>query len=272
MARIRSIKPEFWSDDTITECSVSARLLFIGMWNFADDAGNLDRSHKQIKARVFPVDAIKCEPLIQELLTHGLLIEYSVSGQKYLHIPGFAKHQLINRPSKPVVPGYEESLRTHVILSEPSLNTHDGLEGKGGDRKGKDKDPSASATPTHNANGKRVTVHTECSHFIEIKSIYPKRAGDQGWSKAFRACNARLAEGSTWDELIAGTKRYAQFCEATEKTGTEFVKQAATFFGPDRHYAHSWQLPPSKAQQRQDQNLAATEQWLIQQEVKDAQR
>lgn len=133
MARIRSIKPDFWTDDTITECSLSARLLFIGIWNFADDAGNLDRSPKQIKARVFPVDNIDCEPLLRELITHGLLIEYSVSGQKYLHIPGFAKHQLINRPSKPVVPKYEDSLRTHGTLSEPSRTTHAGLEGIGGE-------------------------------------------------------------------------------------------------------------------------------------------
>jgi hypothetical protein len=145
MARIRSIKPEFWSDDTVTECSLSARLLFIGIWNFADDAGNLDRSHKQIKTRVFPIDNIDCEPLIQELLKHGLLVEYSVGGKKYLHVPGFAKHQLINRPSKPVVPGYQESLSTHGTLTESSMSTHAGGEGKG--REGRGEEGRGCATP-----------------------------------------------------------------------------------------------------------------------------
>ena len=131
MPRIRTIKPEFWTDDTVTECSLSARLLFIGMWNFADDAGNLDRSARQIKARVFPVDNIDCEPLIRELLTHGLLTEYSVNEKKYLHIPGFTEHQIINRPSKPSVPEYDDSLRTHGVLTEPSVTTHAGRkEGK----------------------------------------------------------------------------------------------------------------------------------------------
>lgn len=145
MARIRTIKPEFWTDDDITECSLSARLLFIGIWNFADDAGNLDRSAKQIKARVFPVDNVNCEPLIQELITHGLLREYSVNDQKYLHIPGFAKHQVINRPSKPSVPAYDESLRTQGVLTEPSEQTHDGREGKEG-KEGKDVAPEARAS------------------------------------------------------------------------------------------------------------------------------
>lgn len=123
MARIRTIKPDFWTDEKLTDCSLSARLLFIGTWNFADDSGNLDRSHKQIKARVFPLDNIECEPLILELIAQGLLIEYSVEGKLYLHIKGFEKHQLINRPSKPTCPVYEGSLSAHAGRK--------GKEGKG---------------------------------------------------------------------------------------------------------------------------------------------
>lgn len=39
MARIRTIKPEFWTAEQVMELSRDARLLFIGMWNFCDDAG-----------------------------------------------------------------------------------------------------------------------------------------------------------------------------------------------------------------------------------------
>lgn len=127
MARIRTIKPDFWTDEKLTECSLSARLLFIGTWNFADDNGNLDRSSKQIKARVFPIDNIDCEPLIQELLAQGLLIEYSHDDKKYLHIQGFAKHQVINRPSKPSCPVYEHSLSPQLPLTTEGK----GKEGKG---------------------------------------------------------------------------------------------------------------------------------------------
>jgi hypothetical protein len=124
MARIRTIKPEFWTDEKLTECSLSARLLFIGTWNFADDYGNLDRSPKQMKARIFPLDNIDCEPLIQELMTQGLMVEYAYEGRKYLHIQGFTKHQLINRPSKPQCPIHEHS----VSAQEPL--TLEGKEGK----------------------------------------------------------------------------------------------------------------------------------------------
>ena len=32
MPRIRTIKPEFWTDEKIIELSLPARLLFIGLW------------------------------------------------------------------------------------------------------------------------------------------------------------------------------------------------------------------------------------------------
>ena len=51
MARIRTVKPEFWTDRRVGECSPNARLLFIATWNFADDHGGLDRSAKQLKAQ-----------------------------------------------------------------------------------------------------------------------------------------------------------------------------------------------------------------------------
>lgn len=142
MARIRTIKPEFWTDDVVTECSHSARLLFIGLWNFADDNGNIERSSKQMKMKIFPADHIETESLALELMAKGLLIEYEVDGHKYLHIKGFVKHQVINNPSKTGHPKYDESLRTTVGLPECSHTEGKGREGKG---KGKEESPP---TPT----------------------------------------------------------------------------------------------------------------------------
>ncbi len=86
------------------ECSIPARLLFIGLFNFANDMGCLERSPKRLKMQIFPADALDCEPLIQELITHGLLTEYSVNDVCYLQIKGFLKHQKINRPSASKIP------------------------------------------------------------------------------------------------------------------------------------------------------------------------
>lgn len=133
MARVRTVKPEFWTDRRVGECSPSARLLFIASLNFADDEGGLDRSAKQLKAQAFPYDNIDCEPLVQELLNVGLLLEYEVAGQKYLHIKNFRKHQRIDKPQKARIPVYEHSENIPRTLQEQASTTHTrkGREGKG---------------------------------------------------------------------------------------------------------------------------------------------
>lgn len=102
------IKPDFFSDGKIASCSPLSRLLFIGSWVFADDAGNLDRDAIQLKCQIFPADNFDIEPLIHELIGRGLLLEYEASdGTKYLHIKNFLKHQKIKYPTKSARPTYE---------------------------------------------------------------------------------------------------------------------------------------------------------------------
>jgi len=120
---------------------VSARLLLVASLNFADDYGGLDRSAKQLKAQAFPYDQIDCEPLIQELIRVGMLIQYEVNNRMYLHIKGFQKHQKVEKPAKPRIPVYDPSVNTPLLLPESSPSPHllvavsssegNGREGKG---------------------------------------------------------------------------------------------------------------------------------------------
>lgn len=72
---------------------------------------------------------------------------------------------------------------------------------------------------------------------------YPKRAGGNSKAGAFKAWKARLKDGVKPDDMLAGVKRYAAYARATGSVGTQFVKQAVTFFGPDRHFEESWPAP-----------------------------
>ncbi len=125
---------------------MSARLLFIATWNFADDEGGLERSAKQLKAQAFPYDQIDCEPLLQELLKAGVLVEYEAEGKKYLHIKGFGTHQKIEKKARPRHPVYRDSPTTHRGVGECSPSSAvSSLESKGRDHK---KDTSASPPAT----------------------------------------------------------------------------------------------------------------------------
>lgn len=102
MARIRSIKPEFWTSEQVTECSPMARLLFIGLWNFCDDHGIHPDSAKRIKMEVFPGDEIAVADVqgwVDDLVEHGLVERYEAEGEKYLRVTGWSRHQKIDKPS-----------------------------------------------------------------------------------------------------------------------------------------------------------------------------
>jgi hypothetical protein len=107
MARIRTIKPEFWTNERVMECSLIARLLFIGMWNFADDLGRLPLAPKTIKAQIFPSDEMSSEiirGMIEELSKNGLILTYEVQDREYIQIVGW-QHQRIDKPQPGKCPG-----------------------------------------------------------------------------------------------------------------------------------------------------------------------
>lgn len=89
--------------------------------------------------------------------------------------------------------------------------------------------------------------------FLQAWDAYPNREGGDSKSEAFKSWSARLREGHSPEDLIAGAKRYSAFCDATAKTGTAFVKQARTFFGPSDppHFRQPWTAAtPSKPGER----------------------
>ncbi|GAB5444940.1 MAG: hypothetical protein Fues2KO_52890 [Fuerstiella sp.] len=149
MARIRTVKPEFWVSEQVVECSITARLLFVGMLNFADDNGVHSASAKRLKMSIFPGDAFTTEQVeewICELETNELVKRFEADGRSWLWITGFSRHQRIDRPSKsqnPLPPGSENDAAETTIrrgLDEDSTSDRhqldDGREGKGREGKG----------------------------------------------------------------------------------------------------------------------------------------
>ncbi len=123
MARIRTIKPEFWTDEKIVELSFPARLLCVGLWNFADDDGRLVYSPKRLKMQIFPADDVDAAKLAQELVDQQLVQVYSVDGIQILAIPTFAHHQKIDRrtPSKLPPPPRVPPTSDHSSTSSSEL-------------------------------------------------------------------------------------------------------------------------------------------------------
>ena len=101
MARIRTIKPDFWTDEKIVQLPYEARLLFIGMWNFADDYGFIWDEPDRIRLQVLPGDDVDAEVLIDLLMAAGLIERISNEDfSKFaIRICKFSDHQKVDRPT-----------------------------------------------------------------------------------------------------------------------------------------------------------------------------
>jgi hypothetical protein len=102
--------------------------------------------------------------------------------------------------------------------------------------------PPAPAPAPARPAGKRKGKHAYTAEFEEAWAAYPARPGNSK-ADAFKAWNARIAEGKTPAAMLAGVQAYAAYCAGTDKVGSEFVKQGATFFGPGLHFEAAWPLP-----------------------------
>jgi len=104
MARIRTVKPEFWTDEKIVTISPLARLVFIGLWNFVDDHGRAPCSPARMKMQILPADPADFPQLLAELSGIGLVTVYTVDGKQFLQVNGFEKHQKIDKRAKSKYP------------------------------------------------------------------------------------------------------------------------------------------------------------------------
>jgi hypothetical protein len=105
MARIRTIKPEFFTSESIVGLPPLARLLFIATWLEADREGRFIWKPKTLKLRYLPGDACDIDALATELVDAGLVVLYEVLGKRYAEIPTFTRHQVINnREAASVIP------------------------------------------------------------------------------------------------------------------------------------------------------------------------
>jgi hypothetical protein len=167
MARIRSIKPEFWVSEQIAECSPSARLTFVGLWNFSDDKGVHPAKPKTLKAELYPMDDFSADDVadwIAELIGAGLVATFESGGEKYWHVTGWEKHQKIDRPSfKHPAPPASNSASTRRKIDEPSTTSHrappPGVDRNGEERRGVQSASSPKArhpTATESSQGSRL--------------------------------------------------------------------------------------------------------------------
>lgn len=145
MARIRSIKPEFFDSPGTTKASPLARLLYIAMWCWADDWGIGDANPRRLLGFAFPEDEFpEVEPrnfrrLAAEVADCYGVRWYELDGREYYAIPSWEEHQRTEKRAKRRFPGPDQAERElYAETSEdPPLNRGSSVVGRGKGEQGK---------------------------------------------------------------------------------------------------------------------------------------
>ena len=140
MARIRTIKPEFFTSLTIGDLSFEQRLTFIGLWTHVDDTGRCVDEARLIRGALWSVDdrpVPDVEDDLRVLAEAELIQRYTVRNRRYLVVAGWVEHQKINRPTPSKWPPPEmgtptppqPSRRAHGALMEASIGLSESPSG-----------------------------------------------------------------------------------------------------------------------------------------------
>ena len=209
MARIRTIKPEFWEDEKIGKLPIPCRLFFIGCWNFADDFGVIKGNAALLKSQIFPYDenlrVSEIKKWIDALVDARMLVPIIHAEESYYFIRTFRSHQILDKRYDKSYIGKEiakdlinralndNDVNTTSTLRDNDVNTteekeeekEDKKESPNGDKKEAEASSSASSNPDflkfndwlkrnapYCSNAKNFSSQITEAEFLKLKEKY----------------------------------------------------------------------------------------------------
>lgn len=232
MARMRSVKPEFWADEDLSALPRDARLLYVGLWNLADEHSRLRGDPRYVKGQLFPYDddlpATDVDRLLGHLADIGKVVRYRHGGAAYIFLPTLSRHQRLESDKVPsrLPPPPEQPEPTRVDESEsradlpapdadtlPLKHVAGGMEHVAGKKERARPRESTSDPPD----------------FARFWDAYPRKeakgAARKAWDKAVCKIDA--------DSIIGAAKRYRD--DPDRRTSLpKFTAHPATWLNGER--------------------------------------
>jgi len=253
MARIRTIKPEFFTSPDTARVSHAARLLYIAMWSWADDYGRGEMNILQLRAFAFPEEdrwldselqslGKEFQSLCKEVVDGFGLHVYKHRGRSFYQIPSWDSHQKTQRKASSKIPTFDDP------ESVPDLRFHESV-GSSEEKQGSSEFTQGKITPGTGEQGNREQGTGEVKD-LSIQEIdepakpkptyspefedwwrrFPKRTGSK--KNAYTQFKAALKRISL-DDLNAATDNLAAFVAAGHRE-PRFIKDGERWLKEDR--------------------------------------
>ena len=220
MPRIRSIKPEFFTSETIASLPLSARLTFVGLWTYVDDNGVGLDNEMLINASIWPLEEDSLETLartredLATLSRKGLVKRYRDSRKGYLHITSWDEHQKVDHPKKPRYPkpGDEEGERAATCDDDGSredvaIDSRETREDVAPEQGAGSREQGAGKKTSGRQAGRQSPVpgSDDDPDFAAFWSAYPRKVAKGAARRAWRGALAKRADPK---QVILAAERY----------------------------------------------------------------
>ena len=226
MARTRNLKPGFFKNEDLAMLAPLTRLLFAGLWCWADRDGRLEDRPKRLKAEILPYDDCDVDEMLRQLVTPPgrFITRYEVEGQRYIGIPQFRAHQNPHQAEKssgiPAPPDKhgastvqapdKHSSKRALTLNPSSLTLNPSSLPKGRE--------SAAPPLSSDDDPPSLTVEAFVKQWNSLKGVCPCKNLTKRRREAFRA---RCKDAAWLENLPEALRRIAEsgFCAGQNDRG-----------------------------------------------------
>jgi len=216
VARIRTIKPEFFKHSKLFDAEQDAklplRLAYIGLWTCCDREGRFKWRPRELQLDILPFDKCDFSRVLDALASRGFIVRYEVNREVYGYIPSWKRNQFINnREASSTIPEPQQNDVFDASLTrEPHVD----------DARGTDVVKERKGKEGNDASLTRVSVE-------EIYLAYPKHKAKNEALKAIARVLKNLNHGRDAAWLLERTKRYA---ELRKNQDAQYTPYPASWF------------------------------------------
>jgi hypothetical protein len=219
MPRIRNVKPEFFTSESVAELPLRTRLTWIGLWTHSDNYGRSRDNVRTIKGAVWPLDDdVSLEDIeedLQILAEKRRLVRYEVDGKRYLVITNWGEHQYGAFKDKPKHPGPVDNAAGGPESTYPPASREKSVDllevsGDGGEKfpgiqvssvRDQGRGTRASTPPKICDRHKNDPNPPPCRGCASARQAFDRWESEQRAARAdvVRACRLCDGDGRRWD-------------------------------------------------------------------------
>lgn len=209
MARIRYLKPDFFRDEDLAEHPFWVRILYQGLWCFADKAGRLEDRPRRLKADIFPYDDVDVEDGLQILAKEKnvtkrpFIVRYQANGRPYIQVIQWWHQKPHHTEPDSIIPP----------CTPPKDKGNGEYKGKG------------QVTPSEVVNATDNRCQYGEKHFQELWDNYPSQ-GKVHKKLALRHFKASVKTEKDWNDINTALEKYKK----SARVAGGFIQNGSTWF------------------------------------------